>query len=301
MRYTKPPLSLDDQLDLLARRGMKIPDNSRVRHYLAHINYYRLRAYWLPFEDKAVEGDHKFLPGTSFEDALALYVFDRKLRLLILDSIERIEVSLRTRWAYSLAMRYGAHAYLDTGLFRDTEKYRHCFEDLQKEIERSHETFIQHYQMHYTEPKMPPIWAACEVMSLGQLSMWFENLKHHADRKEIALFYQLDEIILSSFMHHLTHVRNLCAHHSRLWNRRFTFTMRLPRKPRHIAGWFNPAELRKIYNTLVMLGYILKIISPDSTWITHIKELLADCPYAKPEAMGFPPGWGQLPLWKDNA
>lgn len=95
MKFTKPPLTIEQQVEQLAARGLAIPDKARAAHYLAHLNYYRLRAYWLPFEQDAKQ--HRFKEGASFEHALDLYVFDRKLRLLMLDAIERIEVSLRTQ------------------------------------------------------------------------------------------------------------------------------------------------------------------------------------------------------------
>lgn len=298
MNYTKPPLSFEQQVDLLVQRGMTIPDRNRAQHYLAHINYYRLRAYWLPFEQPAAKGDHCLIAGTSFDDVLSLYVFDRQLRLLLIDAIERVEVSLRTRWAYVLGMNYDSHAYLRSDIFRDIDKYRRCRDSLEEELQRSHETFIEHYRRTYTNPSLPPLWAACEVMSLGQLSKWFDNLKRHADRKEIARPFGLDEAVLRSFLHHLTHVRNLCAHHSRVWNRRFTFTMRIPRQPARIAGWFNAQEDRKLYNTLVMLGYLLSVISPDSKWVTHVKQLMVAHLQARPEDMGFPKNWENLDIWK---
>ena len=135
-------------------------------------------------------------------------------------------------------------------------------------------------------------------MSFGQLSKWLENLKYRADQKEIAAPYGLDPMVLGSFLHHLTHIRNLCAHHSRLWNRRLTFTMRLPRNPRHIVGWFNPAAERNLYNTLVMLTYLLGVIAPHSSWKGRLKTLMAECPKAHPSAMGFPTEWEKLQVWK---
>lgn len=299
MQFTKPALSFEAQVQLLIDRGMVIADRERARYYLEHVNYYRLRGYWLPYEQAAGNGTHAFIPGTSFDDALSLYIFDRHLRLLLLDAIERIEVSLRTRWAHALAMKYGAHAYMRTDIFHKQERYQRCLDGLREEIKRSHEIFIKHYSTTYTMPELPPIWAACEVMSLGQLSKWYDNLKHRADRREIAAIYGLDESVLRSFMHHMTHIRNLCAHHSRVWNRRFTVTMQIPNHPLHIAGWFNQKEDRRLYNTLTMLGYLLTIISPDSKWVTHVKQLMAAHLQAKPEAMGFPADWTQLPLWKD--
>lgn len=298
MRFAKPALTVEQQIDLLESRGMTIPDRARAAHYLTHINYYRLRAYWLPFEECAGDVDHRFCAGTSFEDSLALYLFDRKLRLLVMDAVERVEVAVRTRWAHVMALRYGPHAYLREDIFLEALKYGRCLEGLTDEIGRSHETFIEHYRKTYSEPSLPPIWAACEVMSFGQLSKWLENLKYRSDQKEIATPYGLDPQVLVSFLHHLTHVRNLCAHHSRLWNRRLTFTMRLPRNPRHVIGWFNPAATRNLYNTLVMLAYLLGVIAPNSSWKARLKALLAECPLAKPSAMGFPAEWAALPVWR---
>lgn len=111
VRFAKPATTFDEQIDLLIGRGMEIPDRDRARHYLAHLNYYRLGAYWLPFE--ADHATHRFRPGTRFEDVVGLYVFDRELRLLVMDAIERLEVSVRTQWAYHLAHAYDPHAHME--------------------------------------------------------------------------------------------------------------------------------------------------------------------------------------------
>ena len=90
--YTKKAHTVEQQIELLKRRGMLITDESDARHYLSHINYYRLRAYWVPFETPTkAAGDHAFRQGTSFNDVCNLYMFDRKLRLLVLDAIERFD------------------------------------------------------------------------------------------------------------------------------------------------------------------------------------------------------------------
>jgi abortive infection bacteriophage resistance protein len=300
MKFNKPPLSLDEQINLLVQRGLIIENHDRARHYLGHLNYFRLRGFWVPFETTTVaDGEHQFKTGTCFEDILELYVFDRHLRLLLLDAIERVEVSLRTQWAYILACRYGSHAYLNKEIFKRSTVYNKCLEDLRKEIDRSQEIFIKHYKTQYTEPDLPPIWAACEVMSLGQLSLWYSNLNNRRDRKDISDIFNIGEKILKSFVHHLTHIRNLCAHHSRIWNRSFTITMKIPYEPQSIADYFNENEDRKIYNTLAMLGYLLTIISPDSTWLMQIKSHLTKYAQVDPERMGFPKNWQDLPLWKN--
>ncbi|GBD95421.1 MAG TPA: Abi family protein [Nitrospirae bacterium] len=301
MKYTKPPLAIDEQINLLISRGISIPDRARAARYLSHINYYRLRAYWLPFEESTGNEDHIFKADTKFEDALTLYIFDRKFRLLVLEAIERIEVSFRTRFAYVLGNKYGSHAYLNPDHFKSPDKYQQCITSLQEELNRSRETFIEHYKSKYSEPELPPIWAVCEVMSFGQLSKWYQNLKYHADRKAIADVYKIDERVLGSFMHHLTHVRNLVAHHSRLWNRRLTFTMRIPRSPAVISESFNPHKERKIYNTLAMLCYLLALMSPGTTWPARLKGLIIETGLVDPSVMGFPDKWHELSIWKGNA
>ena len=121
MRFEKPPKTFDEQVDLLISRGMRIGDLDRARRYLSHLNYYRLAAYWLPFEQD--HSTHRFKPGTDFDLVLQHYIFDRKFRLLVMDAIERIEISIRTRWAYHLAHCYGPHALLDPSLFK--KKWSH--------------------------------------------------------------------------------------------------------------------------------------------------------------------------------
>nr|VFK75802.1 MAG: Abi-like protein [Candidatus Kentron sp. MB] len=119
MKFNKPPKTIKEQVDLLQSRGMIIDDYAMVAHSLKHLNYYRLIGYWLPFQKNKTT--HEFKPGTGFEHVLDSYMFDKKLRLLLLNAIERIEVSVRTQWAYNLAIKHGAHSYLDSDLFYDKE------------------------------------------------------------------------------------------------------------------------------------------------------------------------------------
>jgi abortive infection bacteriophage resistance protein len=278
---------------------MVVSDRPGAEHHLRHISYYRLRAYWLPFEQPSpVNGDHMFKAGTSIEDAVALYVFDRQLRLLVMDAIERVEVSLRGGWAYHLAMNNGSHGYLDPNLYDRPDRYAKAYTGLLEEIERSTDTFIVHYKQKYDDPPQPPIWMTAEVMSLGQLSKWFGNLKLRHDRQAIAKPYGLDEKILVSVAHHLTYVRNICAHHGRLWNKQFTVTMTVPNAPASLKLAMNPSTVRKLYNTLAVLGYLIGIVAPGSEWRRHLVELVDSCPLADPAAMGFPSNWQTMPAWK---
>src|SRR5690606_747860 len=165
--FTKPSTTYDQQIAILRQRGMQVDDEEVASFYLQHLNYYRLSAYWLPFE--ASHNPHQFHSGTRFEDALNLYVFDRSLRLLVLDAIERIEVSVRSQWAYHLAYQHGPHAHLDISLAANHARWHSDSLKLTKEVQRSDEVFIRHLKAAYSE-SLPPVWAVCEVMSLGLLS-----------------------------------------------------------------------------------------------------------------------------------
>ena len=298
MKYAKLPLPVEKQIKLLESRGMVIPDHARAIRYFSNINYYRLRAYWVPFEEATpATGNHKFKAGTTFDDVLTLYIFDRKFRLLVWEAIERVEVSFRTRFVDVLAIKHGSHPHTNPGLFYNPATYQELFSTLQEEIDRSNETFIEHYVTKYTNPALPPIWAVCEIMSFGQISQWFSNLKLIQDRKDIASAYSLHESVLRSFMRHLSHVRNLIAHHCRLWNRKFVVTMTIPNYPTSLATTMNVGEIRRIYNTLAMLAYLMRVISPGTSWPVRLRRLLEEYPAVDPYAMGFPANWRDLPVW----
>ncbi len=293
--FNKPPLSFEEQVALLQNRGMVIADPDRAAFYLQHLNYYRLAAYWLPFE--AEHASHRFRAGTRFEDALNLYIFDRELRLLVLDAIERIEVSVRTQWAYHLAHHHGPHAHLDPTLAYRQDLWRKNLDKLDDEVRRSDEVFIRHLLDTYSEAS-PPVWAVCEVMSMGLLSRWYNNLGPMSTRRAIAGSYGLDEKTLESWLRHLSLVRNTCAHHSRLWNREFTITPAMPRsKPAGLASQLRQRS-RKLYNTLVILLHFMDIIAPQHHWRQRLTALL-DSHAIPTNAMDFPADWDSLPIWQE--
>lgn len=294
MQFTKPPLLFNAQVDRLLERGMEIDDRERARRYLAHLNYYRLAAYWLPFEQD--HPTHRFRPDTTFDLVLDHYVFDRELRLLVMDAIERIEVSLRTGWAYTLSHSYGPHAHLNKELFKAKWPHEKNIVMLEKTIRQSSEVFIRHFREQYDE-RLPPVWVICEIMTIGQLSKWYANLRHGRDRNTVARRYGLDEVNLSSFLHHLSIVRNHCAHHARLWNRSFPFSWKLPRKkPAGLFDNFNHEDGKRLYNTLVMLAYLMDRINPN-TWKIRLNKLFEKYPVVQPRFMGFPENWRDRPVW----
>lgn len=282
---------------------MGVSDSQRAAATLGRLNYYRLTAYWFPFYTD--NSRTRFAPGTRFDDILKLYEFDRRLRLRVMDAVERVEVALRTQLAHQLAMRHGPWSFEDASLFSRAHVHRLSLQKLDVELKHSRETFIEHYQQRYGSPARPPIWVSCEVMSLGLLSKLFSNLKTRADRQAIAKAFALDERVMTSLMHNLTFLRNLCAHHSRLWNRAMVVEPLLPQRAaknlqQSLEFPSTPRQqqaLPRIYNSLVLLSWCLNQISDDQRWRQQIIDLLAEYPNVDQAAMGFPADWLDRPLW----
>lgn len=294
MKFNKPHLTLEEQLTLLENRGLIVSDRQQAKYYLGHLNYYRLSGYWFPFKQNPTVD--KFRPNTSFEDILNLYIFDRELRLLILNAIERIEVSVRSKWAYSFCEKYGAHAHLNSNLFKDYKKHSEAVLSLKKSTSKSKEPFILHLDSTYDE-FLPPLWALVEIMTLGQLSHWFGMLKLRGDKNLVAHEYDMDEKNFVSLLHHLTVVRNKCAHHNRLWNCEFTITPKLPNKrPAIVVKSLNYNQKRKLYNTLVILVHLLNRISPKHSWKDKLLSLISHHKIDVSK-IGFPQNFKNLPIW----
>lgn len=274
---------------------MIFENRSRAEKYFSHINYYRLSAYALPFEKS--HAPQRFKPGTRFDTILEHYIFDRQLRLLIMDAVERIEVSVRTQWAYYLAHIYGPHACLQKNIhvINGRWDYTSNLALLKKTTAESREDFIRHFDKY--EEELPPVWVVSELMTLGQLSRWYKNLKKRKDRNKISAAYGLDESILTSFLHHLSIVRNVCAHHGRLWNREFTIIPKLP-KLDILNESFNHEAKNKLYNTITLIAYIMDKINPNS-WKQRLKSILLNHPDVDESNMGFPENWEKKPVWEN--
>ena len=147
MKYTKPPLTIDEQVQLLLQRGMSgEPDVMAQR--LTAVNYYRLSGYMYSFRNP----DDTFKPGTTFDLVWNTYVFDRHLRLLVMDAIERIEIAVRSLIAYHHAHEHGAFAFaLDQASLpkMNSDEYQTFLDRVDEEAHRSREPFVEHFQTKY--------------------------------------------------------------------------------------------------------------------------------------------------------
>lgn len=296
--FDKKALPLEEQIALLRERGLVIHDESQVRHYLTHIGYYHLSGYMLPFQrGDHTDDHHQFIPGTTFNQILDLYTFDRKLRLLVMDAMERIEIAVKSIMINEMCIPYGPHWYMDRDHFVDGFDFDGFIKSVHKDIDHGKDrdkirnVSIRHYNEVYGSPAMPPLWMVFEALTFGTVSYMYGNLPH-ADQKRIADQLGLGVPILKSWLHATTIIRNLCAHHARLWNRRFTFT---PRIPKGLESEMNPNTL--FYAQAVMLNIIMQQISPESRWVEKLKTLLNEYPSIPKDKMGFPANWHKREIW----
>jgi len=295
--YDKPWLSIPDQLQKLKDYGLTIADEPGAHAFLQHINYYRFSGYGLAFE----QARHVFLAGTTFEQIRNAYEFDRSLRDLVTESLEVIELDLRTTIAYSFGRKHGPFGYIHAGSFFNTFHHQEWLKKLHQETTRSSELFVKHYEMKYQEFPNLPIWVATEIMSFGALSKMYHGMIRQ-DQKEIAARYHLQPDTLGSWFHHLVYIRNLGAHHARLWDRVWTIKPHLPAG----KGWLPPflASNARLFATLLIQNALLRHCPAEQpftrVWRSRLEALLLDNVPAIPNAldqMDLPEEWQHHPLW----
>jgi abortive infection bacteriophage resistance protein len=312
--YDKPATSIDEHVEILRERGLLIPNELRAKAYLANISYFRLSAYTRPFY-RPNQPNHHFREGTTFEDVLKLYVFDRELRLLLLDAIERLEVALRAQMTNTLGEHHGPHGYLQPALFDSRYNHSWLTEKLEKETKaREVETFLAHYRNKYTAaPAQPPIWMAVELLTFKEVSTLFAQLRLPADTQRIEHHFGWKYPLLKSWFRSLSDLRNLCAHHSRVWNREFGSRPEMPKKPpkdwpsipEHIpsGAYQEPQQTlqprRRLYLQVVVIESLMRVVCPESCWAEHLLALLDSNPQVSRPHMGFPTHWAQEVFWSD--
>ena len=289
--YGKPALPPAALLAHTVARGLTIHDPVEALHALEYIGYYRLLSYMRPLQKTdAATGLRRFVAGTTFGDVLTLYDFDRELRLLCLDAVEKIEVALRAAIVSQVAVLEGPHFYLDPAQFQRVDSFVDFYQTTSRE---DRHLAVKHYRKRYCTPELPPIWAIMEALTFGALSRLFSGLalRH---RKAVALRFGHDETVLSSWFRSVSLVRNLSAHHSRLWN-----------APMHVDQPLAAKKLRcemiptdRLYARFVVLAALLEAIDPASGWKRRLVALVGRYPAVPLKQMGMPAGWQCRPFWR---
>lgn len=310
--YSKSPLSFTDQLSLLKSRGLTVTNEARAEEYLKEISYYRLSAYFLPYQ----KVKDQFNNDVTFKQIINTYSFDRELRLLVFDCVERIEVAIRTQIIYCMALFYNESHWQDNRnhfikpFYNKVGKMVDPYGEIQAIISRAKtakrpEVFIKHYIDNYDNPSNPPSWMCLELLTMGELSHLYRGLQRNGDKKRIASFFDLHPTVFTSWLHSLTYIRNICAHHSRLWNRDLAIEPELLKKP--VGKWISSRfeNNKRVFYLLCVLKYLLDRANPGNSIKFKIEQLFSKYPKVPIQFLGIPSDkdgkmldWKQETLWQ---
>ncbi len=298
MQFTKPHMSPNALLRKVQARGLGEISSSAEQllffDALKRLGYYRLTGYFLAYQDtKSAIDPHKFLAGTTFKQVLELAEFDTAMRNLSLDALGKIEVALRTSICDFMCATYGTHWYQNASAFSIgkmqgvlEEAANHLDYDLaanrpyRQATNKDGHLFLQHYYAKYTKPAMPPAWMLREVASFGFWARTYEALQQK-DQKRIAdswLFpdgARIDHALLSNWLWSLSILRNRCAHHARITNRKFPFPPNAP-KSNSANQYFGPKtnDLKTLFDVMTLL---LRSVSKKDAWTHKVANTLGVC------------------------
>ena len=301
MQYDKPALTINQQIDRLRSRDLTISNTAKAHKYLSNISYYRLAGYWWPLQSDKV--NHRFKDGATFKMVTDLYNFDAELRLLVFGVIEKIEISLRTKLIYHLSHAHGSHWFHQAELFQNIPELIKSLEKLREEVERSKETYMKEHRKKYKKDgRFPPSWKSLELTSFGGLSKLYGNLKNNLDAKDTIAqeFGAVNHTYLPSWLQSIAQIRNICAHHGRLWNKNLPGTVKLLSAPPHkwISDVPKTHEFQRVYVHLCVMRYLLNTIHPTNEMNRDIKSLLDKYPSVDEAALGMKHNWRTEDLWK---
>ena len=294
--FQKSYTNAHDLVRLLQSRGLTVTDTAKAESYLEYIGYYRLSAYMYPLLQMP-KNQHRYKPNTSFNQVMMLYRFDKKLRLLIFNEIEKIEVAVRCAIVNTGSeMTNDPFWMTDSRNFIDAGKFRHTMDLIDGELRRSREDFIDHFKQTYSDA-YPPAWILAEVLPFGVLTNIYSNIRVPRIKKRIAQKFGLQVAPFESWLTIVALTRNSCCHHARVWNKQNTIR---PMMPNRMTGrWISlPIDPLRIYFNLCIIKYFLDVISPQNDMKAKIDTLLVNYPDIDIAAMGFPQGWENEPVWQ---
>lgn len=294
--FTEPYKNVHDLVQLLIARGLNITDRQKAERYLSTIGYYRLSAYMIPLM-KTPKSAKLFKSGVSFRQAMMLYRFDKKLRMLIFNEIEKVEVAIRATIVNTICELTGDKFWMTNPVhFADASKFANTLSLISKEVRRSHEEFITDFRTNHTDP-YPPVWMLAEILPFGYITNIFCNLKDKKLKKKVSQQFGLQVPPFESWMTKLYLTRNDCAHHARVWNKRNTMNPAIPN--RMTRPWITlSTDPLKVYHDICIIKYLLDVVSPNNDMLAKLRWLFVDFPEIDLAAMGFSKGWEMEPIWQ---
>lgn len=306
----KPFRDISAQIELLRERGMNVRDEKSAAFHLSHISYYRLKGYWWDMQIDFQK--HKFASSASFDDVISRYCFDKEIRPILFNAVETIEIALRTRLVYEFSEDFGGLFYERKELFTDEERYDQMRQNLYNDFMRSNEIFATDFKEKYGKfedkrcvalSHKPESWIIFEVATFGLLSKLYKNLQHNLPAKaRVANYFGLNSHKeLSSWLEAITNLRNLVAHHSRVWNRVMVKRPANVEKTRNV--WLMKSLTReqgnKAYGVISTMVYLCNAVGDDNQFRNAILALFKKYPNVSIEKLGFCNSWADEELWKE--
>ncbi len=276
---TKDFITIDEQITLLQSRGLVIEDLSLARQALENYNYYRLSGYSLTLRQNDI-----FYSGVRLENILEIYCFDSCLRRLILDFSETIEIEMRTHIAYHHGQSHGKLGYLYPENYSDLNYAVTFLKDLDEEIERSKEVFVQHYRDVYNS--VFPIWVAIEVISFGDLSRLYANLLPTEKTAIAKQYYGVDKFYVENWLRCTSELRNICAHRGRLYNRP------LPSSP-NLFSEYKSIDKKMLFAHIIAMNRLLKK-EVRIRFVEAFKMIKSQYPFPQMTHLGAPDNWEEI-------
>ncbi len=214
--------TIDEQVDILKRKGLIIDNNEETREILFRENYFFISGYRHLFMTK--ETGRKFLPGTTFEELYATFLFDRAIRNTFFKNILIVENNIKSIISYQLSRKYGFKEkdYLNPQNFsQDSLQSRQVYDVLNKvkrqiRVNGRKHTATYHYIENYG---YIPLWILVKVLSFGIMAEFYDILKDD-DKEEISNFYKINSEVLDIYLSLLSNFRNVCAHEDILYDHR---------------------------------------------------------------------------------
>ena len=294
--FMKPFKTIEEQISILEERGLIIEDKAYASKCLENLNYYRISGYTL-----TLRKNDKFYNGITFENAMQIYNFDKELKLLVLKYLEDIEIALRTHIGYVLGSQDTSDdatlSYLNADNFVSPVHHEDVMKELQGAIgDNKNEAFIKHHQTKYNGKL--PVWAIVETLSFGALSRLFAAL-NQSIKNEICekYYYGIRPQIIENIMEGLVVLRNICAHHSRLYNRGIPNTPRISKEDinYYISQGYQSNEIgKKLFFRLVMIDRLTDNKSFVDNLASDIEKLYEKYPFVKMSHYGIKSNWQNI-------
>lgn len=285
--FTKKAETPNALLTKLLAQNLVISDHAQAIQYITFVGHYRLKGYWFHLIDPTTK---QFKPGTTFDIIRDRYEFDREIRALILEAIERLEVAIRNTICNYLSLRYTPHWYLDRLLFKPSRKFGmgQMLSKIEQEVGRSHEKkFVEAYYAAYEDPYLPPSWIMSECVTLGMWSKAYTILRDPNDKKSIAAKFGINQVeVFESWLHTLTVLRNMSAHHDRFLCNKLRVS-----PANYTAKKIKFTDNRSVYSALTMIHVLLDAINFNSTFKQRIINLETTYGTCMLQELGFPKHW----------